>query len=413
MTEVSRHSSQAPRGQGGFVRLIRKPLLKRFQQVLDGFDVGALEMRWPDGSVKTHGQGDHPVTVTLHNFKPISSLFFGGRVGFAQSYIDGDWSTSDIYRLFDMIVRNEASIQSDISGGVTKRLVNLVQHAFNRNSKKGSKRNIAFHYDLGNDFYRLWLDEDLTYSSAVFAEESETLEQAQLNKVHKVGELISPSAGDNVLEIGCGWGFLGRQLSQAHDCRVHGISLSQEQLDHCAQTNQDPDKNTYEYIDYRDVNGQYDHIVSIEMFEAVGMAYWETYFKRLAGLLKQGGTAAIQIITIREDRFDDYVKSPDFIQRFIFPGGMLPTPTIVERLIRQAGLETTSVEWFGSSYARTLSAWRANFESQLTEVRAQGFDERFIRMWRYYLAYCEAGFALGRTNVGLFQINHATTKALT
>ncbi len=411
MTELSRHSSQALQGRSGVMRLIRKPLLRRFQQVLDGFDAGALEMHWPDGSVTSHGNGDHPVSVTLHNFKPVSSLFFGGRVGFAQSYIDGDWSTSDIYRLFDMIVRNESTIQSDISGGMTKRLINLIQHAVNRNSRKGSKRNIAFHYDLGNDFYKLWLDRDLTYSSALFNHDNETLEAGQLNKVMKVGELIAPAPGDNILEIGCGWGFLGQQLSQNYGCNVHGISLSQEQLDHCAEVNPRPDNNSYEYIDYRDVQGQYDHVVSIEMFEAVGMAYWETYFKRLAGLLKQGGTAALQIITIREDRFDDYVKSPDFIQRFIFPGGMLPTQTIVRRLIEQAGLETVSEDWFGSSYARTLSAWRENFENQLTEIRQQGFDERFIRMWRYYLAYCEAGFALGRTDVGLLKVHHAATKA--
>ena len=396
-------------------QLLGGVLGKRFDRVLAGIDEGQLTMTWPDGSATRHGRHSpipgHDAHVVLHNFRPIRQMMLGGEVGFAESYLRGDWSADDLIDLFSLVMRNERAIADATGGSRAARTMNALRHALNRNSERGSRRNIAFHYDLGNDFYRLWLDPSMSYSSALFEAEDEPLATAQARKLDRVATLLAPARGARVLEIGCGWGALAHRLAAGEGCRVEGISLSDEQLDWARERHaleprpavggRGSGSTSFRLRDYRSVAGRYDHVVSIEMFEAVGERYWRTYFDKLAELLDSGGTAVLQVITILEERFETYRSSPDFIQRYIFPGGMLPSKTHLIELADAAGLDLVRSEWFGASYARTLQLWRERFEQVSREVRAQGFDERFLRMWRYYLAYCEAGFRHGSTDVGL------------
>jgi len=301
-------------------------------------------------------------------------------------------------------MHNEAVFSATLPGKWLARIKNVYHHFSKRNSIAGSKKNISFHYDLGNDFYNLWLDPSMSYSSAIFEDNNTDLEQAQITKLQRISSLLKPGKDSQVLEIGCGWGALGNHLATSADCNVHGVSLAQTQLDYANHRYVDP-RLSFEFRDYRDINGRYDKIVSIEMFEAVGMAYWNTYFQKLSTLLTDNGSVVLQVITIDEDRFEGYRKKPDFIQRYVFPGGMLPTKTHLHELADSAGFEVAETQWFGASYAETLRQWRETFEESLDEVRALGYDEAFIRMWRYYLSYCEIGFMVGSTDVGLVLLN--------
>ena len=391
-----------------FRRLLGAVIGRRFDHALDGIRDGQLMLTWPDGHVTVHGErhrdSDPSVNVTLHNLNPLRRLMLGGEIGFAESFLQGEWTTDSLTDLFDLIVRNEHHMAHAVTGTWLARGLNLLSHRKNRNSKSGSQRNIAYHYDLGNTFYRLWLDKSMSYSSALYAYSEQSLADAQDNKMQRVVELLQPPADTRVLEIGCGWGAMARRLATERDCNVTGISLSSEQLQYAREHHAVPTRTEFRHQDYRDVGGRYDHVVSIEMFEAVGIQYWPRYFARLADLLESGGTAVLQVITILESRFDAYSRTPDYIQRYIFPGGMLPTKTRLAELVNDSGLTLESTEWFGSSYARTLAAWYERFDLAAREVRAEGFDERFLRMWRYYLAYCESGFRSGTTDVGLLLI---------
>jgi len=392
-----------------YQQLLGRLIGRRFDHLLDGITNGQLSLTWPDGHLSRHGNKSMDPSLnaqlTLHNYRPIRQMMLSGENGFAESYLQGDWSTDNLRNLFTLILNNEAEVAVMTTGSWYARFLNTIRHGRNRNSVRGSQRNIEFHYDLGNSFYQLWLDPTMSYSSAVFNGE-ESLEQAQRVKLSKVVESLNPAPGARVLEIGCGWGAMANQLATQAGCRVEGISLSQEQLRYAREFNhvegdeQIPGSTEFRYQDYRAVQGQYEHIVSIEMFEAVGEQYWSTYFGKLSELLEQGGTAVLQVITIDEDRFDEYRASPDFIQRYIFPGGMLPTKTHLSQLVKAAGFELVEVDWFGPSYAQTLVHWRERFDQVVSEVTSLGFDERFLRMWRYYLDYCETGFRVGRTDVG-------------
>ena len=383
---------------------------RKFDQVLDGISVGQLSLTWPDGHTTQHGNRSEKLEenahVILSNFKPIRLLMFNGQIGFAESYLAGHWTTDSLENLFRLIMNNDANIRQLIRGSRVARFFNNRKHDSNDNTKQGSQRNIAYHYDLGNDFYSLWLDKSMSYSSGIF-EPGDTLEDAQQKKLHNVSRLLNPEAGAKVLEIGCGWGAMAKHLACENACDVHAISLSAEQLDYARAHNHIANSDetfsgqtSFKYKDYREITGQFDHIVSIEMFEAVGERYWQTYFHKIHELLDHGGTAVLQIITILEDFFDSYRANPDFIQRYIFPGGMLPTKTQLKTLIEEAGFDLVQSQWFGESYADTLKDWRERFEFASRDVRSQGFDERFLRMWRYYLTYCETGFRFGRTDVG-------------
>jgi len=415
MTELDSKTASSPvpmayRLRVGFASLVGRS----FDRLLDSIEVGQLIVSWPGGRTSTHGvRIDAPfqnANIVLHNFNPIKQVFRSGENGFAESYLRGDWSTDCLRSLFTLVLNNEEEVAKMMTGGRLARIMNAFRHRRNHNSLDGSKRNIEFHYDLGNDFYQLWLDPTMSYSSAIY-QHGDLLEEAQRTKLNRVVEGLQPDPGATVLEIGCGWGAMARTLAESSRCHVEGISLSREQLAYAQEHNavrsdsSEGGSTVFRYQDYREVKGRYDHIVSIEMFEAVGEAYWTTYFAKLGELLGKGGTAMLQVITIAEERFDEYRSTPDFIQRYIFPGGMLPSKERLLELVDAAGFDLVEPYWFGHSYALTLAKWRERFDQVSREVLEQGFDERFLRMWRYYLSYCETGFTSGRTDVGQLLIS--------
>jgi cyclopropane-fatty-acyl-phospholipid synthase len=377
-------------------------LLRRALRYLDK---GRLTIILPSGERVEHRGaelGPHG-TIILHNRRALRRILTGGDVGFSDGYIAGDWSSPDLVGLIALCAENVTRLQETMDGFAPVRVFNRLRHMLRSNSKRGSRRNIAFHYDLGNDFYRLWLDRSMTYSSACSIRPGETLEQAQQAKLDRIAGLLDLHGAERVLEIGCGWGALAAHLAP-HCASVTGVTLSREQLAlaeaRCADL---PDHAVdLRLQDYRDVDERFDRIVSIEMLEAVGEAWWPTYFDKLRTCLAPGGTALLQVITIREDRFESYRSGSDFIQHYIFPGGMLPTRTVVEQQAEDAGLTLVAVETFRQGYADTLAEWRHRFTAADSDVAALGFDARFRRLWEYYLCYCEAGFRTGTIDVGLY-----------
>jgi cyclopropane-fatty-acyl-phospholipid synthase len=343
--------------------------------------------------------------MTVHRWRGLLRILREGEDGFTNGYLDGDWSTPDLAALLDLGMRNDAAL----SGRTRRWLLSLARnrfvHALRANTRRGSRRNIAAHYDLGNDFFRPWLDAGMNYSSALFTG-AETLEQAQEVKLARIAELLALTGGEHVLEIGCGWGALAERLVRHDGARVTGITLSREQLAF-ARTRLakeiDGRRADVRLLDYRDVDGRFDRIASVEMIEAVGERYWPVYFQKLRACLQAGGYAVLQAITIDDSRFADYRKNPDFIQRYIFPGGMLPTRSIMLREAARAGLRLVTHEAFSDSYARTLREWRLRFLRAWPSIERLGFDQRFRRMWEYYLAYCEVGFRTGAIDVGFFK----------
>lgn len=376
--------------------------------VLRLVSIGRLTVVLPDGQriVQVGAEPGPDADLILHSWRPVSRMVRAGDIGFAESYMDGEWTSSDLTSLIALAAKNTAVIERVVGGSWPMRLANKLRHIFRRNSKSGSRRNIAYHYDLGNAFYRLWLDREMVYSSAVYAEPDMSLEEAQAKKLDRVVDKLALSPSDAVLEIGCGWGALARRMANA-GASVTGLTLSTEQLAHAEATvvaeGLKP-RVDLRLQDYRDVGGVFDRIASIEMFEAVGERYWPTFFQTVRDRLKPSGHAVLQIITIAEDRFDGYRRNPDFIQRYIFPGGMLPSPERLSHVIEQTGLKLAEVETFGRSYALTLAEWRRRFLEAWPEIQRQGFPDRFRRMWEYYLAYCEAGFLTGAIDVGLYTV---------
>lgn len=350
-------------------------------------------------------------TLVLHRWRALRRLVVQGDLGFAEAYLDGDWSSPDLAALLELGARNVARLDDWISGLWPARMLNRLRHVFRENSKSGSRRNIAFHYDLGNEFYQSWLDPSMTYSSALYQHSDQTLEDAQDAKLARVVELMNLRGDEHVLEIGCGWGALATRLARA-GARVTGVTLSSEQLEFArrrAEKEGLAGTVSLGLTDYRDVRGSYDRIVSIEMLEAVGEAYWPVYFKTLHDRLKDGGVAVLQAITIDEARFAAYRRSADFIQRHIFPGGMLPTKAVIAEHGKEAGLKLVSAQSFGESYAATLAEWRRRFRNSWPRIEAMGFPERFRRIWDYYLCYCEAGFRSGTIDVGFYVLAKAGT----
>ncbi len=372
-------------------------------QMLRRLEHGALRLTCPDGSVLSFGDGSAPVELTLNNWHPCSAALKSGDIGFAESFIAGDWQTDDLTALLQLLARNRAALDDAIYGSWWGGLLYRVRHLFNRNSKSGSRRNIHAHYDIGNAFYRLWLDPSMTYSSALFAEPTMTLQQAQHAKYARILEQLKLGDGQRVLEIGCGWGGFA-ELATRQGMQLTGLTLSTEQLEFARQRLQDAglaQRADLRLQDYRDADGEFDGIASIEMFEAVGEQYWDSYFECVARRLKRGGRACIQTITIADELFARYRKGSDFIQQYIFPGGMLPSPEVFRAHAQRHGLDVADEHAFGLDYARTLAEWHQRFNAVLPEVRAQGFDDRFIHTWQFYLSYCEAGFR--ERNIDLYQ----------
>lgn len=379
------------------------------QALLPAPRAGSLAIETPSGErIRLRGADEGPdAAVSLLRWRALWRLVSGGEVGFADSYIDGDWTTPDLPRLLDWAVRNEDNFARATRGTWLARLARRLAHLSRANSKRGSRRNIAAHYDLGNAFYEAWLDAGMSYSSAVYAAPGQSLEQAQEAKLDRIEALLDIKGRESVLEIGFGWGGVLERLAGRHGCAMTGVTLSTEQLAYARDRLRQRGLSARADLrlqDYRDVQGRFDRIVSIEMLEAVGERYWPTYFTKLRDSLKAGGTGVLQVITIAEQRFEHYRDNPDFIQRHIFPGGMLPTKTIVREQAARAGLTVTGEEAFGPSYAVTLQEWRRRFLAAWPRIETLGFDARFRRMWEYYLAYCETGFQHGAVDVSLFQL---------
>jgi cyclopropane-fatty-acyl-phospholipid synthase len=371
---------------------------------------GQLLIRMPSGEA-IHCTGPHPgpsVTMVLHRWRAVRRALLGGDIGFAEAYMDGDWSTPNLTSLIELVARNHETMVPTLDGSRIARLVNRLLHLRRVNSKRGSRRNIPAHYDLGNAFYAAWLDAGMTYSSGLYQNTETTLEQAQTAKQDLVMDALSLTGEERVLEIGCGWGGLAERLARERLCHVVGLTLSPAQLDHARAIFPDVGASgTVELHrrDYRDVEGTFDRVVSIEMLEAVGKDYWPAYFAAVRERLRPGGVAVLQVITMAEDRYAAYERGADFIQRHIFPGGMLPSNSVLREQIASAGLLLDDVRTFGASYARTLADWQARFQRAWPRLRPMGFDERFKRKWEYYLAYCEAGFLAGALDVGLYRLH--------
>ena len=378
-------------------------------KVLSRITVGRLVVRLPSGDeVEARGPVDGPdATVVLHNWKVLRQLLLGGDIGFAEAYMDGQWSSPDLPALIELAALNQDALGDAVTGSAVLRLINRLRHGRHANTRRGSRRNIVSHYDLGNDFYRSWLDEGMSYSSGVYRSEGQSLEAAQTEKQNRIMEMLALKGGEHVLEIGCGWGGLAERLIEEAGCVVTGLTLSPAQLAYAQKRLAGPVAEARADLrlqDYREVDGRYDRLVSIEMLEAVGQDYWPVYFRRLQECLKPGGVAVLQVISITEKKFEAYLRSPDFIQLHVFPGGMLPTVTIMREQIAKVGLVLESFEPFGLSYARTLAEWRRRFLAAWPRLRQGGLDDIFGRKWDYYLAYCEAGFRAGAIDVGLYRI---------
>jgi len=368
---------------------------------------GAVTVTYPNGRTATYGDpatGEHAF-ITLKNFDVLPKTLQRGTVGFAQAYIDGDVEIDDLTTLFRYFVQNREVLDHEKSW-FGRAAQDFAYHMSRSNSKEGSKKNISEHYDLGNNFYIEWLDRSMTYSSAYYTSEDQTLESAQYAKYRRVAEMAGVKEGETVLEIGCGWGGFAETAAREFNAVVYGITLSVEQLkfavDRLARQGLD-NLATLHLEDYRDTKGQFDHVASIEMIEAVGEEHWPSYFRTVADRLKPGGTASIQAITIGEQDFLDYRARPDFIQRFIFPGGMLLTKTAMQEQGDKVGLILEQVDTFRLSYAKTLKLWREKFLERWHVIKSLGYTEEFKRKWLYYLAYCEAGFAEGSIDVGIYQ----------
>ena len=383
--------------------------------LLERLTHGSLHVQWPDGSHTRHGQqGDAGTTTTaelhahlhIRHWRVCSQVLRSGDIGFAEAFIAGDWTTPHLTALLRVLVRNRRVMEDAVYGSWWGQLAYRLRHLLNRNSKANSRKNIHAHYDLGNAFYTLWLDDTMNYSSAWFeGDVTGDLRAAQHAKVRRALRMADVQPGDRVLEIGCGWGALAEMATTEFMASLTGVTLSTEQLAFAQQRMVQHGVEKHADLrlqDYRDVNdGPYDAICSIEMVEAVGREYWPTYFASVHRLLKPGGKACIQSIVIDDSLFDRYISSTDFIQHYIFPGGCLPCPREFRREAQAAGLRVVDEFAFGQDYAETLKRWRERFLAQRTHILQLGFDQRFMHIWEFYLAYCEAAFAM--SNIDLVQ----------
>ncbi|WP_420103464.1 class I SAM-dependent methyltransferase [Bosea sp. (in: a-proteobacteria)] len=375
------------------------------RRLLARIAVGRLSIVTPQGERLSSGPaapGPHAVIV-LHRWRAMRRLILDGDIGLAEAYRDGDFSTPDLTALIELGARNDATVRDLVSGTWLARVFNRLRHRRNANSRAGSRRNITAHYDLGNAFYGHWLDPSMTYSAALYESPAESLERAQERKLDRIVAMLDLKGGEHVLEIGCGWGALAERLARA-GCRVTAITLSPSQLAF-AQERIDraglADRVELRLQDYRDVTGRFDRVVSIEMIEAVGRAYWPSYFATIARSLQPGGSAVLQAITIDPALFESYQSGTDFIQRFIFPGGCLPSLEAIAASARSQGMATGERLDFGEGYALTLKEWRHRFLQQWPQIAKLGFDEPFRRIWEFYLCYCEAGFRAKTIDVSL------------
>ena len=404
--------SDATSGRGPWFATVTPSWEKFLSRWGEKIAAGRLTVVFPGGR-ECHFSGTQTgpsARICLKNGRPVKRLLCAGALGFAQAYLDGDWDTPDLGVLLELAAVNEEVWHSLTAGQPVRAAVAYLQHRLRRNSRRGSRRNISFHYDLGNEFYRLWLDETMTYSSALFAQDGMSLYDAQQEKYRRILNELQIGAEDHVLEIGCGWGGFAEIAARERGCRVTGLTLSREQAQFARERLEQAglgERAEIRLQDYRDCEGTFSKIVSIEMFEAVGEENWATYFNQLRTLMAPGGEALVQTITIAEERFNRYRSKADFIQAYIFPGGMLPSAAIFDDQARAAGLRVTDEYRFGADYDRTLVHWDQQFRSNRHAIARLGFDDRFLRMWHYYLQYCAVGFRTKRIDVVQFRLLHA------
>tara|TARA_A100001015_G_scaffold173946_1_gene193380 strand:- start:96 stop:1274 length:1179 start_codon:yes stop_codon:yes gene_type:complete len=375
--------------------------------ILNKANYGYLEITCFDGTQLKFGNQKDNLKANLLIKKPnfTYNLIRGGSIGFAESYMNEEFETNNLSNLIEFTARN-INIIHQFSGLLDFPIINFVKNKVIKNTKTRSKENIAKHYDLGNDFFSLWLDDTLTYSSAIFEQETKNLSEAQNNKYQKLIDLIKPNHGDKILEIGCGWGGFAEYMGKKYDVKLDCITISQKQFDYTKERIHKcglNEKVNIEIKDYRDLNGKYNSIASIEMIEAVGQNYLDGYFKTIKSNLSNGGNVAIQAITIDDNLFDRYKNKQDFIQKYIFPGGFLPNKNSINKYVSDNGLAVNSYISYADDYANTLAIWREEFNKKWELIKSQGFDLTFKRMWEFYLSYCEAGFK--SKNIDLIQFS--------
>lgn len=376
------------------------------------WETGSLDVVFPNGRhMLLHGRKSGPAAVlTVRDFNFIRRVLTAGDIGFCDGYKENEWDTPELAALLEVLTLNSRTLGQLFTGNILTRALNRIVHVLHRNTRSGSRRNIFAHYDLGNSFYETWLDASMTYSSAFFGGRKIDLTNAQIAKYARLADLVDLKPGQHVLEIGCGWGGFAQYAAEVRGAHVTGVTISQAQHDYAVERMRRlglDDKVDIRLMDYRDIDGQYDAVVSIEMFEAVGEAYWGAYFDKVHKVLKPGGKAGLQIITIADETFEAYRKRAGFIQKYIFPGGMLPSLSKLTEHSRAAGLTLLSNLTFGKDYAETLKEWAQRFEKAWQDGRIEGFDAPFRKLWLFYLAYCEAGFRTARTDVVHLQLQRA------
>ena len=402
--EISRDARSQPPARGA----ANSGVLGVVDWVLRRHGIGRIRLALPSGDTGVIGDAKSPVeaSIALKSYGALWKLARRGALGFAEAYMDGDIDTDDLRAIFEVYLANEPLISRACPSLNATRSRDRRFHMRRRNTHDGSRRNIADHYDLGNAFYRLWLDPSMLYSSGLFGNCGMSLEDAQKVKLQRILAALDLSEGQSLLEIGCGWGALAEAAAR-RGAKVRAITISEQQLSAARVRIAAAGLSgrvEIRFEDYRDTIGTFDRLVSIEMIEAVGEENWPVFFKTISDRLRPEGLAVIQAITIREDAFAQYRQNPDFIQRYIFPGGMLPTVDLMHQRAGEAGLFFETIERFGPSYALTLAEWRRRFEAAWPEISGLGFDERFRRMWLYYLIYCEVGFERGLIDVGLYRL---------
>ncbi len=382
---------------------------KLFILALDNLKYGKLKLSIDENHYLISGKFSGPnADLKIKNKDIIKKILIEGSVAFGEEYVNGNINTSNLEDLLSYFAINNDDVEKKIKYNLLFKIKNKLNHYFNKNTKNGSKRNIHSHYDLGNDFYKIWLDKSMTYSSAIFKNETDDLQIAQKNKYDKLLNLAEIKDNDEVLEIGTGWGGFVNQIISNFNCKITTTTISEEQFKYVTSKFCKIRNKNINILkkDYRDLSGQFDKIISIEMFEAVGREFWDVYFKKLKSLLNQNGIIVLQIITIKDNAFDYYNKNPDFIQKHIFPGGMLPSISMLKKILENNKLKIIENNNYAEHYAKTLNNWRNNFNSSLDKIKNNGFDDKFIRLWNYYLAYCESGFKTKRIGLNQIKIIH-------
>jgi cyclopropane-fatty-acyl-phospholipid synthase len=400
-------------GGGLFARLFAPGIDRIVERIDSGIAAGRLDVTLPDGAFRVlGGRGEGPsAAIHLRSWRALARLAASGSVGWYKAWAHGEWASPDPVALFDLFMRNAETLGDTARAKGPWRLVNRLAHALRANGPRRARRNIAHHYDLGNDFYAAWLDPGMTYSSAIFANESDSLESAQERKIRLLLDRLDLEPGQHLLEIGCGWGGLAEIAAREHGVRVTGLTLSSEQKAYADGRLAEAglrERISIQLKDYRDVEGAFDAVASVEMVEAVGQDYWPAYLETIARVLRPGGKAALQLISIREELFEDYAANTDFIQAYIFPGGQLIGEARFRRIAETAGLSWRDREGYGLDYAETLRRWRAGYDDAVAQDRLPaGFDAAFHNLWRYYLMYCEGGFRSGGIDVAQVTLRKA------